>query len=1238
MRAWITAFCCLLLIVSSAWAQGDRGTITGTVADPTGAMVPNAAVEAKNANTGAVYQAASSATGNYSLVQLPAGPYQITITVPGFKQYQRIGLTVMVAQTLRIDVKLEVGVPTEIISVSADAPLLKTESGELSHNISTDKLDDLPILSATGMRDPFAAVSLIPGVDNSAGLMRVNGMPGFTMALRIDGQDATQQIWTMAYGMSTPSVDSVEQTAVQTSNFAAEYGQAGGGILNMTLRSGTNKLHGSAFDYWRNEALNAQRPYLNYDYEQPGYSKPRDRQHDYGFNLGGPVYIPKVYDGRDKTFFFYSFEQNRLSIKNGATYTLPSAALQSGNFTQFLGDPSLMSQICYNPDDPSTCGFDPLGNRLVPGTIYDPSTTQTVTRNVHGVPTPFVVRSPFMGCDGLTRNQICMTGTNAADLDPVAMRYQGLYPTLTNNGLTNNYSVTWPRKSVQTINAFKIDHSFSSKLKLTGSYSLNSQSFDTFTDGLDVPLSSGRMMTEKSHTIRITADYTISPTMVLQLGAGLMHFVFKDPQPNVNYNVEQELGMPGTFSTVAPSISLTSLTRGGLRDTGPVAYGNTWQIKPTGTASLAWVKGSHAMKFGAEVRVDSHPSTVITPSNGKFIFDPVQTSLPYLGTANDIGHPYASFLLGMYNKGEIGLPNRFHLGKHAIAFYAQDSWKITQKLTLDYGLRWDYQTALQETEGRMPTFSPTAINPVYNLPGDAIFKKDVGKTYPHAWGPRLGLAYQFMPKTVLRAGIGISYGQTGALEMWNLRMGSFVRFGPNSQGYNAIGLLRDGPSTYNSNTGQYDPVVPVWPNRAAGQAPAAPGSDYMPWIHDRAGRPPRQIQWSIGIQREVLPDLLVDIAYVGNRGIWWNSNGAINDPNRVTPQILADHNFNLSSVADRNILLKPWSAVTTAEAAAHSLTIPYSGFAGNVNQALRPFPHIGNIFQIWAPIGKTWYDSLQVKVTKRYSHGLDFSVAYSWQKELTLGAETNDTAFVTAVAVNNINDFKSNKTISGISVPHRVVIAANYQVPTWNTNKFVSMLLRDWTIGAMLTYASGQPIMAPRANWNSNPGHDIGNLLKLCSNMSVFGGCNGSMFFNGPSSYATRVKGQELFVVDPNSSYDPRTQLLLNADAWTNPAEGQYGAGAPYYSDYRYRRRPSENMSLGRNFPIREGMKVSIRVELMNIFNRVQIPNPYVDFGSNTAEIGGAKNASFGSMNSFFSSISDTAGQRTGQIVARFTF
>ena len=307
MRSTIIAICCLLVVAGAAFAQSDRGTITGSVTDQAGAVIPNAAIEVTNINTGAVYQVQSSSTGNYTFGQLPAGQYQMSSSMPGFKQFVRTGITVLVAQTLRIDISLEVGSISETVTVSEDAPLLRMDSGELAHNVASKSLNELPILGFTGyIRDPFAVTALIPGALYSraapGSLVRVNGAPSNTQSVRIEGQDATDGIWTSYTTFTQPSVDSVEEVAVQTSNFAAEFGQAGGGLFNMTMKSGTNKLHGTAYDYWYNEALNASAPYG---------TKDRQRRNDYGFTLGGPVYIPKVYNGRDKTFFFFNWEQFR---------------------------------------------------------------------------------------------------------------------------------------------------------------------------------------------------------------------------------------------------------------------------------------------------------------------------------------------------------------------------------------------------------------------------------------------------------------------------------------------------------------------------------------------------------------------------------------------------------------------------------------------------------------------------------------------------------------------------------------------------------------------------------------------------------------------------------------------------------------------------------------------------------------------------------------------------------------
>src|SRR5712691_9132951 len=307
MRAVAITFFAFALL---GFAQGERGTITGTVSDPAGAVVAGAPIQAKNVENGSLYDASTTSTGNYTLSQLPVGTYEVMVTVPGFKRYTRSNLVVQVAAIIRVDIALEVGAASESVTVNEAAPLLKTESGELSHNVQTTTMDSLPILGigssiagSAGIRNPQAVMYLIPGayVQQNANV-RVNGAPGNTASYRVEGQDITNgnQI---TQAQQQPSVDAIQEVTVQTSNFAAEYGQVGGGLLNYAMKSGTNQIHGSVYDYWVNEAFNANTPWVN--------TKPTARRHDYGFTVGGPVVLPKLYNGHDKTFFFFNFEQYR---------------------------------------------------------------------------------------------------------------------------------------------------------------------------------------------------------------------------------------------------------------------------------------------------------------------------------------------------------------------------------------------------------------------------------------------------------------------------------------------------------------------------------------------------------------------------------------------------------------------------------------------------------------------------------------------------------------------------------------------------------------------------------------------------------------------------------------------------------------------------------------------------------------------------------------------------------------
>jgi hypothetical protein len=1180
-----------LLLAGAALAQSDRGAITGTVADPAGALVPGATISAKHIETGAEHQTESTATGNYTLSQLPVGVYQLSVSLPGFKQYVRQGITVLVAQTLRIDVTLEVGAITESVTVTADAALLKTESGELSHNVASKKISELPMVGwAATIRDPYTVTQLIPGASyRDRSTVRINGAPNMSQSLRVEGQDATHSMMPDSTAQSAPSVEAIEEFAVQTSNYAAEYGQAGGGVFNVTMKSGSNQFHGGAYDYWANEALNAGTPFL------AGNPRPRVRRNNYGFTLGGPVVIPKVFDGHNRLFFFFSFEQFReKGIINNQIFTLPTLAYREGDFRQALTGRVL--------------GKDPLGRDIIEGTIYDPRTEREAPNGQR-------VRDPFPN------------NTIPKELfDPVALKIQSLIPNPTNSDLINNYQVPWENPNIRNIPALKVDYNVSSRSKISFYWSTTDQHAihslgPSGGDGIDSPISSHRPTNVESYTTRINFEHALRPTLLLHLGGGLQGTNFNDIVKFNDFDQLKELGLPGAQSTIPPYLTGLCLAavcsgKGGMKNIGPNTQSESIMFKPTANASLTWVKNSHTYKFGAELRIEGFPTDLLAGTYGTYAFSPIETGLPSTQGQNlqggTVGFPYASFLLGRVNNGNIAVASNPRLGKQAWAFFAQDSWKVTRKLTLDYGLRWDYQTYFQEQYGRLANFSPTTPNPTAGgLPGAVIFEGagpgrcncDFAKVYPYAFGPRLGVAYQITPKTVFRAGWGITYSQTAFENRTSQNAGSQNPFSASSYGDPAI-LLREGP-----------PAPKGWPNLDAGQFPR-PGQINSPpiAIDHNAGRPPRMIQWSIGIQRELTRNLALEVSYVGNRGAWWEANSLI-DVNALTPERLAAVGLDINSPDDQRLLTSQLNSTLAVQRGFNKP--PYAGFplAQTVAQSLRPFPQFGTIDYRWAPLGRTWYDSLQAKVTKRFSHGLDFTNTFSWQKELTMGAESIAGGSGITPSVNDVFNRPLNKYISGMSRPFVFVTAVNYTLPKWSSSRLLSVALGDWTLGAILQYQSGMPIKVPVAQ----------NQLS-------------SHLFR--STFANRVPGEPLWTADINCNgcFDPYTDFVLNPKAWVDPPAGQFGNSPAYYNDYREMRRPSEAMSLGRVFRLKESVSFSVRADFRNIFNRTVIANPTSANAKATQQrnAAGMTTAGFGDINT--ASQNTGFSQRIGMIVARIMF
>jgi len=1219
-------FLMLCVCALAAFGQTDRGTITGTVSDPAGAVVANAPIVVKNTQTGAVYQAATSDTGNYTLPQMPIGLYEITIAVSGFKKFVRQNVTVQATQTVRIDATLEVGSATESVTVNAETSLLKTESGDVSVNVTGDRLVNLGLLpigngfsSSHGVRNPMAVSTLAPGTYFDPNLnIRVNGAPSNTESVRVEGQDVTNGVVTFSQAQTQPSVEALQELAVQSSNYSAEFGQAGSGVFNYTVKSGTNNFHGSLFDYNSNEAYNASQAF--------SHNRPKTRRDDMGGTLGGPVRIPKVYNGKDRTFFFFSYEIFReVGIISNQTATVPTEAYRIGNFaTALSGKP-----ITNNPVDSS-------GQPAKDGQIFDP-TLQSLDAQGRRIRQPFV------------NNLIPVTRFDPSAIKLLALIPHPEGPTAAN--LANNFNRPYGTDRRTPIPALKLDHSLSAKAKVSYYWSTTETAVQYCTplcgsDGLPDPITATRGTFIESHTQRVNFDYTLSPTVLLHLGAGYAHNDFKDKAPTTNFDLQGVLGIAGApvgpdngarfpvfgGDTVAGirQAMVGANNQGGLSIMGPAAgQVRAVEIKPTFNASISWVKSNHTFKFGGEGRTDGFIDYTFSNTTGNFVINAEQTGNPYFSDAGvsisggAVGFPLASLMLGRVTSYQLSPLSAFRGGRLYLGFFAQDTWKVTRKLTLDYGLRYDFSTYAKEQYVRVPGFSATTPNPTAGgHPGASIFEGDgpgrcgcnLSQNYGLALGPRFGLAYQFDPKTVFRGGIGVTYAPyTGGRIAGAPGANQTV----NAPGIGDPAMILSGGFT-NVVNGVATPFRPVWPDIRPGLYPALGTITGAPTVFDQnGGRPARQLQWSLGVQREISRDLAIDVSYVANRGVWWRSNTLTNLNVYSQDFLKSKYNLDITNQADRAILS---AQVGSVAAGRFQNQLPYPGFSpsNSVAQSLRPFPQFGNL-QGAGPLGDTWYDSLQAKATKRFSHGLDASYTFTWAKELQLGAD-NDGG---GGQINDILNRDTNKQLSSFSRPLVSILAVNYTLPKWGKNKWLRYAVADWNLASSLQYASGQPIQVPATAQASS------NLL--------------GSFLRG--TRAERIPGVPLFLADINCHcFDPAQTQVLNPAAWKDPTPGTFSSTAAYYDDYRYRRVPRESFSFGRTFRIKENVTFSARVEFTNAFNRVNIHNTnYVTAGYSTAistisAPNGLKvnNGGFGAIQTLPTNA--IIGERSGLLVGRFQF
>ncbi|HSZ63380.1 MAG TPA: TonB-dependent receptor [Terriglobales bacterium] len=1169
----------ILTFSSLAIGQANQGAIAGVVMDSSGAVVPNAKLTATEKSTGTVYTTVSSSAGTYRFPNVRIGTYDITVTATGFKSPTLTGIEVQVATTAAIDVKLNAGAVTESIMVQADAPTLQTESSDLGTVVDAKQILDLPLaLGSTvqAMRSPEAFVYLTPGAvgpgsDSGNGgtfESKISGGQNYATEVLLDGSSTTRSENGSSFDETAPSVDAIGEFKVITSTLPAEFGRTTGGIESFSTKAGTNKYHGEAYEIFRNEDLDANNWGNNFLASQnptnmTPFRTPLDRQNDYGGTFGGPVIIPHLYNGKDKSFFFFSWEQYRQTNGGVQTSTVPTTAELGGDFNATL-------------DTGNILGINPCeGNaNIYQGEIFDPATTQTVG----GVE----CRTAFMDEPGNIGNN----GIPSSRFSTVGQNILSYYPAPQNANQVNNYVFPYSYPILDTAMTVRADQNITSKSKAYFTYNSRTNDRISTTPEWAGPAGYGRTQKFTTHFIRFGYDYTFTPSLLNHFNVGYNRTNSANIGAGVGLGGGQDwdakLGITGASGPMFPGINVAE---GPTASFGDNVYGDTIDNGFRFNDSLTWVKGKHVIKVGYEQWYQQYSPLNFQNTSGTFNFGRGQTA----GTAatdNLSGNGIASLLLG-----ELGSANVTAYASQArwlrsyFAGFVQDSYKVTPTLTVNFGFRYEIDEPQKEARGDTSNISLTTPNPgAGNLPGALVFagvgpgrNGNVNERWANIWtkdfGPRVGFAWSpsaLKGNTVLRGGYGIIYG--------NLQ---YADFG----GFNRTGFQAN--PAFNSLNG-FDPALKI--DSGLPSYPAPPNLDPTqlnfagPQYTDPSyGRPPMIQNWSFEIQHQLASDLIMDIAYVGEHSVSLRSN--YDAVNTLSPKYFSQG-----------------VALTQQIGSQSAVPPPYPGFPSGllVAQALVPFPqYFGfNTDGALENLGQSTYHALEGQLTRRFHNGLNLMASYTWSKILT-DADSALPFFATlhqGGAPSNVFDRRVDKAISNQDLPQNFVLSYIYELPFGKNKKFLNhpgiedRVVGGWSFSGIQRYESGQPIAfgcatAPPAyadciRENYIPGASIQS--------AAWKSKNGNFVPITPAEYALGSPGTPIF-----NPLDTATGAVN--PAFDDPNSGQNLAA---YGAYRFGTSPrvdgsvrmgaylSEDFNLLKRTKITEGSDVLLQVNFLNAFNR----------------------------------------------------
>jgi hypothetical protein len=1077
MSRFLIVLCFTSLV---AYAQTTLATLTGRVSDPSDAAVAAANVRATNTATGVEYRTTTTASGNFVIQQLPIGDYDLSIEAPGFRKSIRKAIPLNVAQTLNLEVRLEVGQVEQSVEVTGEIPALQTATSDLGTTVSRAKLMDLPLFVGGNVRNLEQFIFLAPGVTGDTNNTQISGSPSRAKEVLLDGVASTGiESGGIIAGNARPSVETIGEFKMVRANFNAEYGRTGGGVQLFTTRSGSNEFHGAVFNYLRNDKLDARGFFQR--------TRQVNRQNEFGATFGGPIV-------KNKTFFYAVYSGYR--FRQGSPNTLQS--LIPNDFRQ--GDFSRANAV-----------FDPSTNR------------STAT--------------------GITRDQFPGNRIPASRFSSVSRNILPLLPTPDNNSIFNNFlSIGRGQTDSDQIN-LKLDHNFSANNRISGYYynDLNEIRDAELVPG---PTTPNRSTASRNNWFRMSHDLVLSPSMLNHITVGYTRTAVRIASYSLNQDWPNKLGLTGVNTgpdNTFPCIEFiaSGFSRLGDQNCNSRVFqtNNAFQLGE----SFSWVRGSHNLKFGFDYRWMETNGIDPWRTMGWFQFNALETALP--GTANT-GNAIASFLLGGVNRGQLQVFSYFPRNRYQYyAGYAQDDWKVSRKLTLNYGLRYDVFVPRYENRDNLSTFDLRETNPAAGFrPGAMVFlgngpgrngQQRLADINFKAFGPRLGLAYALSPKTVLRAGYGIYYAQGNANAGLRDSLQSSVGYvaQPVFQSLDAgvtPGFNWDGGFPQNF-------ARPPFINPAAGN-----GSDVRMILRSDGAAPYFQ-NWSFTVERELASRINLEVTYLGTKGTRLG-NGLIHW-NELDPA-----NLRLGS-----LLTRPFNS---PEAIAAGVVSPFPGFTGSVAQALRPYPHMQAVWNRSNPAGSSTYHALQTQLQVRSWRGLDVQMAYTWAKTLS----DSDILAGGGPAGQTTYNRRLEKAIATTDVPHVFALSYSYQIPA--LKGALNPIFGGWTFTGIHQYSTGTPITLT-AN----------NTLPL---------------FN--SALRPNVLSEDRRVQVDN--FDPARDLWINRGAFAAPAPLSFGSSARAFTNLRNPNFLNENFGLIKRIRLMDRLQLQFRAELFNAFNRTVFAAP----------------------------------------------